>query len=316
LREAIAEYVSRARAVNCSPDQVIIVSGSQQAIDLIARMLLNPDDRVAIEEPHYHTARQIFLSAGAHLLPIPVDADGLLVSELERRGAGVRLLFTTPSHQFPTGAMMSLPRRLAMLQWARDANAYILEDDYNSEFRFAARPVPAIQGLDRDDRVIYVGTFSKALFPALRIGYIVAPPRLVKFFASAKFFATGYTPTLEQKVLADFIREGSFDRHLRRIRRLAERRKEVVLSSIQDHLGQRATVCGGNGGMHVVVWLRDVGRAEVPNLIQRALTKGVGLYAIDPYYLDPPDGGGLLLGYACMSERDIQEGIRILGTLL
>jgi GntR family transcriptional regulator/MocR family aminotransferase len=316
LRAAVADYLYRARGVNCSADQVIIVSGSQQAIDFIARILLDPGDKVAIEEPHYHAARQIFLTAGAKLVPIPVDSDGLVVSKLEARGAGVRLLFTTPSHQFPTGVMMPLGRRLAMLQWANKENAYVLEDDYNSEFRYAGRPVAAIQGLDRSDRVIYVGTFSKALFPALRLGYIVAPPRLVPFFASAKFFATGYAPTLEQRVLADFIQEGGFDRHLRRVRGWAAVRKNTVLAAIAEYLGDRAVVSPSDGGLHLVVWFRDISRSEVPDLVKRAAKKGVGIYSIAPYYLRPPARGGLLLGYASMQEKDICEGIRILGTLV
>lgn len=312
LREAIADYLYRARGISCSAEQVIIVSGSQQAIDFIARIFLDPGDKVAIEEPHYHAARQIFLTAGAKLVAIPVDTEGLVVSELEARGAGVRLLFTTPSHQFPSGVMMPLSRRLAMLQWAARSNAYVLEDDYNSEFRFGGRPIPAIQGLDRTERVIYIGTFSKALFPALRIGYIVAPPSLVRLFTSAKFFATGYAPTLEQKILADFIRAGAFDRHLRRVRRRATLRRDAVLSAFEDYFGDRATVLGSDGGLHVPVWFRDIATSEVPALVKRAAKKSVGIYSIAPYFLSPPKQGGLLLGYASLSEKEIREGIGLL----
>lgn len=316
LREAIADYLARARGVSCTPDQVIIVGGSQQAIDLTARLFIDAGDCVAIEEPHYHAARQIFVTAGATLLPIPVDGDGLDVGKLEARGSKVRLLFTTPSHQFPTGALMPLARRLAMLQWAKRNNAYILEDDYNSEFRFSGKPIASIQGIDRGDRVIYVGTFSKALFPALRLGYIVAPKAVVPLFKSAKFFSTGYTPLLQQKVLTDFINEGDFDRHLRRVRRWAAVRKQVTLDAIQQYLGDRVTVQGSDGGLHMIVWFNNISRYEVPALVSAAAEKGVGIYPIAPYYLKPPEQGGILLGYASMIEKDIRDGIHVLSKLV
>ena len=316
LREAVATYLSHARGVSCTRDQIIIVGGSQQAIDLIARMLLDPGDRVAIEEPHYQAARQIFLAAGAKLLPIPVDSDGLVVSDLKARGRGVRLVYTTPSHQFPTGMIMPLARRLALLKWAEQENAYVLEDDYDSEFRYTGRPVAAIQGLDRGGRVIYVGTFSKVLFPALRVGYIVVPQNLVPLFTAAKFLSTGYAPTLEQRVLADFLHEGSFERHLRRSRTGAAAKRNAMLNALKEYIGDRIVVSGADAGLHMLVWFRDISRSQVSNLAKRAAKRGVGIYSVAPYYLRPPRRGGLLLGYASMPEEDIREGIRSLAEVL
>ncbi len=316
LREAIAKYLRHARGVDCTPDEVLIVGGSQQALDLAARVLLDPGDRVALEEPHYQGARQIFLAAGAKLIGLPVDAEGLVVSEVAVRARGARLMYITPSHQFPTGATLPLPRRLTLLEWAERADAYLLEDDYDSEFRYSGRPVAAIRGLDRAGRVIYIGTFSKVLFPALRVGYLVLPPVLVRPFIAAKFLADRHTPTLEQQVLADFIKEGHFERHVRRSRTRAAARRAALLLALRDHLGDRVSVSGADAGLHTLVWFRDVPNTRIPGLVQRAAAAGVGVYSVAPYYLKPPRRGGLLLGYASLNERAIRQGICILASVL
>jgi GntR family transcriptional regulator/MocR family aminotransferase len=316
LREAIAAYLQRARAVVCDPEQVVVVNGSQQALDLAARVLLDPGDSVVIEEPHYQGARQVFLAAGARLVTAPVDAEGLDVHTLPPEAATARLAYVTPSHQFPTGAIMSLSRRLALLQWAETTGAYILEDDYDSEYRYAGRPVEAVQGLDRSGRVIYVGTFSKVLFPALRLGYLVLPPPLVQPFTAVKWLTDRHTSTFEQEVLHDFICEGHFERHLRRGRTRNAARRAALLAALQTHLGARVEVTGANAGMHLVVWLRDVAPERLHTVIDHAAQAGVGLYSVTPYYLTPPRRAGLLLGYAALNADDIDRGIQRLASIL
>ena len=316
LRQAIADYLRRARGVVCDAQQVIVVNGSQQALDLTARVLLETGDGVVIEEPHYQGARQVFLAAGARLLTVPVDAEGLQVAALPDATAGVRLAYVTPSHQFPSGAIMSLARRLGLLAWAERVGAYIVEDDYDSEFRYAGRPVAALQGLDRSGRVIYVGTFSKVLFPALRLGYVVLPAALVHAYTAAKWLADRHTSSFEQEVLTDFICEGHFERYLRRSRTRNAMRREALLEALAAHLGRRVEVSGANAGMHLLVWLRDLALPALEALIAQAAQAEVGLYSITPYYLAPPPQAGLLLGYTAMTPGAIRTGIRRLATLL
>jgi GntR family transcriptional regulator/MocR family aminotransferase len=316
LRQAIADYLRRARAVICAPEQVVVVNGSQQALDLVARLLLDVGNGVVIEEPHYLGARQVFFAAGARLITVPVDAEGLDVRALPDTAAQVRLAYVTPSHQFPSGAIMSLMRRLALLAWAERSGAYILEDDYDSEFRYAGQPVEAMQGLDRSGRVIYVGTFSKVLFPALRLGYLVLPMPLVAPFTAAKWLTDRHTPTLEQEVLTDFIREGHFERHLRRARARNAARRTVLLETLATRLGERVEVSGANTGMHLLVWLHTVAPQQVAELIAAAGRVGVGLYSVAPYYLRPPPRAGLLLGYTALTEEEIRTGIQRLAAIL
>jgi GntR family transcriptional regulator/MocR family aminotransferase len=316
LREAIADYLRRARAVLCKPEQIVVVNGSQQALDLTARVLLDPGDSVVLEEPHYQGARQVFLAAGAHLLTGPVDAEGLDIMALSRAAAEARLVYVTPSHQFPTGAIMSLARRLTLLTWAERTDTYVLEDDYDSEYRYEGRPVEAVQGLDRSGRVIYIGTFSKVLFPALRIGYLVLPEPLIQPFLAAKWLTDRHTSTLEQEILTDFIREGHFERHLRRARTRNAARRAALLDALHMYLGDRVEVSGANAGIHLLVWLRDIQPHHAATLSARAARTGVGIYPVAPYYLQPPERVGLLLGYASMPEEALRAGIRLLATLL
>ena len=314
LRAALADYLRRARGVVCDPEQILVVNGSQQALDLVARVLLDPGDRVAVEEPHYLGARRVFVAGGARLVPVAVDADGLDPARLPERGT--RLAYVTPSHQFPTGAVLSLPRRLALLAWARRTGAWVIEDDYDSEFRYAARPIEALQGLDQGGRVLYVGTLSKVLFPALRLGYLVLPPPLVAPFVRAKALTDRHTPTFEQEVLTDMIAEGHFERHLRRMRGRNAARRLALLEALATHLGDRVEVSGANAGVHLVAWLRGVPPSALAELVERAAREDVGVYPVTPHYLTPPPRGGLLLGYAAMSEREIAEGIRALARVV
>ena len=315
LREAIAHYVTRARGVAATPDQVVVINGSQQALDVVARLLLDPGDRVVVEEPCYQGARNVFAAAGARLVPVPVDDAGLDVSRLPRRGSP-RLAYVTPSHQFPLGGLMPLARRLELLRWAEETGAYVLEDDYDSEFRYEGRPVEAVQGLDRSARVLYVGTFSKILFPSLRLGYLIVPQAMVPAVAALKFLMDLHTPTFEQEVLADFISEGHFERYLRRSRGRNAARRSALLDALEEHLGDGVEVVGANAGVHLVAWLRGVEFSQLDAIRHRAADSGVGIYGLGAYYLRQPREAGLLFGYACLTERDIREGIRTLSTVL
>lgn len=319
LRAAIANYVSRSRAVRCNADQIIIINGSQQAIDLITKVLIDPADTVAVENPGYLGARRAFLAQGAELLPIPVDEQGIVVEKLASKlkaksNKPVKLVYVTPSHQFPSGAVLPLARRLEMIKWAESTGAMIIEDDYDSEFRYGSRPIPALQGLAETDNVIYVGTFSKVLFPALRIGYLIVPESLARVFARARWIADRQTPTLEQRALADFIVEGHLERHLRRMRTLYDQRRQALVCAIEQHFGDAAQVLGENAGMHLMMRLHtDLNDEEVVSL---AADAGVGLVSAKIYYLGESPSNEFVLGYAGLSERKIREGIRRLAKAL
>ncbi|WP_315835064.1 PLP-dependent aminotransferase family protein [Bradyrhizobium prioriisuperbiae] len=309
LRRAIADYVRRSRGVRCHEDQVLVVNGSQQAFDLIARALLDPGDVVVMEDPGYLGAREAFRAAGARFVAASVDSDGLTLDTLPPLANRARLVYVTPSHQFPTGAIMPLARRLALLAWAKSTGCYIVEDDYDSEFRFDGRPVEAVQALDRSGLVIYLGTLSKTLFPGLRLGYLIVPEPLVAPLRAIKFLADRHTSTLQQDALTDFITEGHFERHLRRARKLNGARREAMMRSLRTHLGDRVEICGANAGLHMLVWLRDHAEAELPSIMARAAAAGVGIYPVTPYYFEPPRQAGLLLGYAALDPAAIEEGI-------
>jgi GntR family transcriptional regulator/MocR family aminotransferase len=309
LREALADYLRRSRAVSCDASRIVVVNGSQQAFDLIARVLLDPGDGAVVEEPHYPGVTVPFAAAGARLLRVPVDAAGLQPARLPRAGDRPRVAYVTPCHQFPTGVIMPVERRLALLAWAARTGAWVVEDDYVSEFRYEGRPLEALQSLD-DGRVIYVGTFSKTLFPALRVGYLVLPPALVRPFVAAKWVADRFSAPLAQQALADFVTSGQFERYLRRAGTRNARRRRVLIESLQRHFGDRVEIAGENTGVHLVVWLRDMRLEDVGALAASAAAAGVGIYPVAPCYATPPRRGGLLFGYASLSEGEIRTGIR------
>ncbi len=305
LREAICGHLRRSRAVVCDPSQVIVVNGSQQALDLVARVLIERGDRIAIEDPSYQGAREVLRAAGARLLPVAVDRDGLNPDKLP---SSVRVALVTPSHQFPTGAILSLARRLALLEWAKRNQAVIVEDDYDGEFRYEGQPLESLQGLDREGRVLYIGTFSRTVFSALRIGYLIAPRRLVPAFIAAKWLCDRHTATLEQQTLAEFISTGMYERYLRRVRRRNAQRRRALLEGIHEHFGDRVEVTGDGAGAHVVLWPRH--RVAEQAVITNAAARGVGVYRISPYFLKQPSRSGIMLGYSRMRETEIQEGVR------
>ncbi|MEE9245996.1 MAG: PLP-dependent aminotransferase family protein [Gemmatimonadota bacterium] len=316
LRQAVADYLSRARAIDCDPDQIIIVAGSQQGLDFVARVLLDPGDRIAIEEPCYLGAREVFEAAGAELISMPVDDEGLVVSKLPPPSASLKLVYVTPSHQFPTGGILSLGRRLELLDWGEQTGAYILEDDYDGEYRYEARPLEALQGLDRGGRVIYLGTFSKVLFPALRLGYLVLPDPLLPYFRAAKWIADRCTPPLLQEAMADFITSGQFESHLRRSRLTFASRRKALLSALDRELGDKVEVQGAKAGVHVVVWLPQLPVRRVPELLERAARLRVGVESVAHCYASEPDRAGLLFGYQSLTEDEIDTAVCLLARAL
>jgi GntR family transcriptional regulator/MocR family aminotransferase len=311
LREAICTHLRRSRAVACDPSEVIVVSGSQQALDLVVRVLVERGDRVAIEDPQYQGTREVLRAAGARLLPVPVDRDGLDPAKLPKHAG---LVFVTPSHQFPTGAILPLARRLALLEWARRESAVIVENDYDGEFHYEGRPLESLQGLDTEGRVIYLGTFSRTVFPALRIGYLVVPKSLASTFTTAKWLSDQHSATLEQQTLAEFITTGMYERHLRHLRRRNTARREALLHAIHKYLGERVEVTGDGSGSHVVLWPRK--RVSEDTVIAQAASRGVSIYGTSHFFLTRPSRTGLMLGYSTMNEMEIREGIRLLGGTL
>jgi GntR family transcriptional regulator/MocR family aminotransferase len=311
LREAISTHLRRSRAVVCDPSDVIVVNGSQQALDLVTRVLVEPGDRVAIEDPHYNGTREVLRAAGAQLLPVPVDRDGMDPAKLPQRAS---LVFVTPSHQFPTGAILPLARRLSLLAWARENNSIIVENDHDGEFHYEGQPLESMQGLDTEGRIIYIGTFSRTVFPALRIGYLIVPKALTPAFTAAKWLNDLHSATLEQGTLAEFIHTGMYERHLRRLRRRNAARREALLSAINSYLGRRVEVTGDGSGAHVVLWpKKNILEATV---VARAAERGVGVYGVAHCFLSQPSRAGLVLGYSRMNEEEIREGIRLLGEVL
>lgn len=314
LRMAIADYLGRSRAVQCSAEQVIIVSGSQQALDLMARLTINVDDWVAVEDPGYLGARHCFKGQGANLQAITVDSEGLDVEALSQFRQLFKLLYITPSHQFPTGVTLSLSRRLALLQWAQQTGTLILEDDYDNEYRYGGRPIPSLQGLDQNNTVIYVGTFSKILFPSLRIGYLVVPSAWIPVVSRAKWLCDRQSPTLEQHALTDCMTEGHFERHIRRMRHLYNQRRQVLVNALNYYLGSRVTILGENAGIHLMARIETALPDKV--VIQKAALAGIGLISAQGYYLTTPKMGEFIFGYAQLDGIQIERGIRTLSQVL
>jgi GntR family transcriptional regulator / MocR family aminotransferase len=307
LREAISRYLLQSRAVQCNPDQVIVVSGSQQALDLLARLLLNRGDRIAVEDPGYVEARHVFQAQGAEVVSVPVDEAGIVIEVLSTSAPPVKLVYVTPSHQYPTAVVLSLARRLALLAWAQESGAMILEDDYDSEFRYDERPIPALQGLTVSNSVIYIGTFSKVLFPSLRIGYIVVPQQLAPVLGRAKWLSDRQSPLLEQRALADFINEGHLESHVRRMRMLYAQRRQTLAQAINQQLGNQATIMGDNAGLNMMVQFHT--HLSDEEITDRAIQRGVQMHSIQRDCIKADSRGKFLLGYASLTPEKIEEGV-------
>ncbi len=320
LRLALQGYLRRARGLMCDAEQIVIVHGSQQGLDLCARLLLNPGDKFVFENPGYRMARYCFEATGATALPINVDAAGLK-TDLLPKNAAARLAYVTPSHQFPTGAVLPIVRRQALLQWASRQRAWIIEDDYGGEFRYGQRPIDALQSMDGEGRVIYVGTFSKALSPQLRLGYLVVPRELVAVFRQAKLIADRHSARWEQNVLAALIEEGTYERHIRRLRRENERRRKALMEAVGQYLPEQGFLTGMAAGLHGVLLLPHFRPQDERALQAAALERGVGVYPLSPLFAESAQSedsnpAGLILGYAGLSVEQIHDGVRILGEVL
>ncbi|MEL1265640.1 PLP-dependent aminotransferase family protein [Pseudoxanthomonas putridarboris] len=308
LRQAVCDYLARRRGVQVVPEDVLIVAGTQQAMALTARVLLDVGDGAVVEEPHYSAMREVLQIHGARVDAVDVDAQGLRLDRLP--DPPPRLIYVTPSHQFPSGVVMSLERRLALLDYARRHGCWIFEDDYDGEFRYDAQPLAALRSLDRDGHVVYVGTFSKVLFPSLRLGYLVMPPGLREDYVTAKWQDDFGSPGIEQAALANFIADGGFERHLRRTSRALEERRAALMASLWRELGDELELADSRAGMHLVAWLRRFDAVQGEQLIQRSRECGVDIYPITPYYSRPPHRTGLLMGFASMSVMEIEHAVQ------
>ncbi|MBI9044985.1 MAG: PLP-dependent aminotransferase family protein [Anaerolineaceae bacterium] len=307
LRKAISAYLGAARGLRCDYEQVIIVTGSQQGMELSGRLLLDPRDAVWVEDPCYPNARRVLSGTGAHLISVPVDEEGLdIEAGLSNSETNIRMVYITPSHQYPLGVRMSLARRLKLLDWARQNNSWVLEDDYDSEYRYKGRPLVALQGLDQSGVVIYLGTFSKVMFPSLRLGYIIVPPNLVDPFTKALAVTNRGIPTIEQAIMTDFITAGHFARHIRRMRNLYAERQAVLVNEIRKRLSGVLEVNPVDSGLNLIGWLANKDDQEVS--IQLA-SAGIVAPPISDYTEKAEIPSGLLLGYAGVNETQICEGI-------
>jgi len=306
LRDAVASYLSTSRGVKCVADQVVIVSGVQEVIDIAVRLFVNPGDRVCMENPGYPGAAIAFKAAGAKISALCVDDEGMRVPDANMHGA--RLVYVTPGHQFPLGVTMSVARRLQLLDWAVKSAALILEDDYDSEYRYAGRPVPALQGLDRHGLVLFTGSFSKVLFPSLRLGYLVVPPDLIDFFAATLSVTNRHAPLIEQAILCDFITEGHFGRHLRRMREVYARRLSILLECAQQSLCGMLEISGVEAGLQIAGWLHAGLNAE--SVATAAAMRGVEVTALSRYRQGAAVREGLQLGFAAVDSKEIRRGVR------
>lgn len=309
LRAAIAGYLGRARGVACGPDDIVVTSGAIQSLDLLARAILLPGDVAAFEEPGYPVSRHVLLGRGARILPVPVDDDGVQVDALPSGSDAPYVVYVTPSHQYPLGGRLPIPRRMALLEWAAANDALIVEDDYDSEFRFDAPPLPALAGLDTSGRVAYIGTFSKVLSPALRLGYLVAPPPLRERVVRLKHLTDFHTPWPVQRALASFIQGGHLERHIRRMRReYAEKR--AALRATLAPVEPLARLIGLEAGLHAFLELRE--EIDARDIARETLARNVAVSTLDGYYHAMSPRNGILLGYGGLELAEIVSGAAVL----
>jgi GntR family transcriptional regulator/MocR family aminotransferase len=307
LREAIARHVGISRGIEATADDVTITNGTQQALDVVARVLLAPGDRVAVEDPGYGPPRRLFQSLGMRVDGVPVDGHGLVVDALPRH---TRLAYVTPSHQYPLGVSMALPRRLALLAWAERNHAAIIEDDYDSEFRFRERPIEPLQTLDATGRVVYVGSFSKTMLPTLRLGFVVAPPSLHAAVHRAKFVTDWHTSLLVQAALARFIDDGGFARHLRKVGGVYRARHELVTNVLAREFAEHLEVVPSAAGLHVAALARTASAERMGAVVRRASETGVEVQELSTFGVRAPARPGLVLGYGAIPTARIAEGLR------
>ena len=314
FREAIAEYLSTVRGVHCQASQILVTTGSQQALQICAHVLLDQGDFVAIEDPGYPGARQAFRASGAHMVGIPLDDEGILVDALIRCRDSFRAVYITPSHQYPLGVTMSAARRMQLLNWAARKGAWIIEDDYDSEYRFGSRPIVSLQGMDKDARVVYIGTFSKVLFPAIRLGYVVVPQDLVVAFSAYRDAADIFPSTLYQAVVTELIREGHFARHIRRMKMLYTKRRNCLVEALNERLGRQLEVIGSEAGMHLTALVaRGVDDFQIA---RRAAERGISVMPLSSCYLHRAKQRGLILGFGACNEHQIKRAVGALEAIM
>lgn len=342
LRREISQYISEVRAVRCQPEQILMTGGTQQALSLMVQILMDVGEAIAVEDPGYLSAKLIFSAGGATVVPVPVDDEGIKVNEpggladiaADASWPTPRLVYVTPSHQFPTGVLMTLSRRLALLRWARQNGALIIEDDYDSEFRYSGSPIPALQGLDEHNCVLYVGTFSKVMFPGLRLGYMVVPPALIDVFRRAKWLCDRQCPLIDQAALAEFIQGGYLAQHIRKMRNVYDRRRRSLVDSLQQ-AAPGVNIPGDASGLHILARFQRERRGDkaflTQPLIDRAQALGVGLFSAGPHYwiADRTRLGRyaveketktsdceLIFGFGNISEADIKNAIARISPIL
>ena len=314
LRKTICEYLQAARAVRCDPEQIVVTTGTQHALDIVIRILSGPDKEVWVEDPGYPLTRQALMAAGAKVRPIPVDGQGIDVGAGIKSAPNARAVFVTPSHQFPTGVVLSMARRLELLAWAREKNAWIVEDDYASEFRYGGRPLASLQGLDEGERVIYIGTLNKALFPGLRMGYAVVPRALLRAFVATRYLMDRQPSTLCQAVVAAFMEEGHFAAHIRRMRLLYRDQRDVLVAALKSRLGADVTVDAPDQGMHLVAYTRR-GLSDVA--IERAGRQhGVIVRAMSRLHVAAAPRSALVLGFSGYPRQTIGPAVESLAQVV
>jgi GntR family transcriptional regulator/MocR family aminotransferase len=312
LREAIAAHLRAARGARCEPDQIAVVSGVQEALDLAARLLVDPGDRVALEDPGYGGAARAFSAVGARLVPVSVDAEGLTVDR--RRLAGVRLVYTTPAHQYPLGVTMSVARRIDLLRWARASGAVLFEDDYDGEYRYQGRPIPALQGLEPDAPVLLAGSFGKVLFPGLRLGYLVLPEPLVERVAALRSATVRHPPVVDQAVLAAFIEEGHLGRHVRRMREIYAERRGVLYEEVRHELGELLELSPVEAGLQTAGLLAP--GLQAADVVRGAAAEDVEVTELGREWRGRFRREGLQLGFSAVPAEEIRRGVRVLAGVL
>jgi GntR family transcriptional regulator/MocR family aminotransferase len=311
LREAIARHIGVSRGIEASADDIVVTNGTQQALDIVTRVLLSPGEHIAREDPGYPPARWAFAALGLQVRGVAVDSEGLVVDAIPRQA---RAVYVTPSHQYPLGVSMSLSRRLALLAWADRHGAAIIEDDYDSEFRFGGRPIEPLRMLDKTGRVIYIGSFSKTLLPTLRLGFIVVPPSLREGAHKAKLVTDWHTPTTIQGVLADFIDNGGFARHIRKVREIYRARHRMVSETLARDLADHLEVIPSVAGLHLAAVARSSSAAQMNAVVRRAADAGVAVQELSEFGVDRPGPPGLLLGYGAIPTARIEDGLRRLSS--
>ncbi len=316
LREALTQYLRVSRGVNCSPEQILITQGAQQAISLCAQLLLHAGDTVLHENPGYQGAKNAFLMSRAKMVTVPLKEQVLDVDWIIQQGkktGNAKLMYTCPTHQYPMGGLLSASQRLALLNWSHANRVWIIEDDYDSEFYFSHKPIASMQGMTEKNNVIYMGSFSKTLFPGLRLGYLVLPKQLINYFTIAKSFTSGESALLPQAVIADFIEEGHFARHLRRMRQLYKNKWTHFEALIKEHLSGRVSIIAESAGMHLALEIQGVDDLELKAELER---KGFGCSALSSYYQGSPEKIGLVLGFSNTAEEQRIELVNELKKLL